>query len=110
MLKILLFLSLIHFMSGDSKFTISALKARIPDSLKAVVLYMEVQDTARPLKSQGIRTFRIKEIARARHQPKPEKITLNLANKDSIIHIRPSRIRRPSGLDRPPEIPRANGN
>jgi hypothetical protein len=49
---------------------------------------------------------KIKEIAKAKKQPKPEKIeTVNSTQKQ-----RPKRQRRPEGLERPPEIPRRNGN
>jgi hypothetical protein len=45
---------------------------------------------------------KIKEIAKARRQPKPEKIDVNSSKK-------PKRQRRPQGLEEPPEIPRRNG-
>lgn len=49
---------------------------------------------------------RIKELAKAKKQPKPEKIEPDdKANKPKI-----KRQRRPEGLERPPEIPRRNGN
>lgn len=44
---------------------------------------------------------KIKEISKAKRQSKPEKI--DDANK-------PPRERRPEGMERPPEIPRRNGN
>jgi hypothetical protein len=51
---------------------------------------------------------KIKEIAKAKKQPKPEKIEPpdNSAGSKS----KPKRQRRPEGLERPPEIPRRNGN
>jgi hypothetical protein len=50
---------------------------------------------------------KIKEVARAKKQPKPEKIETgdNTASKP-----KPKRLRRPQGLERPPEIPRRNGS
>ena|ERR1700761_6243939 len=48
---------------------------------------------------------KIKEVAKAKRQPKPEKIEpLDDTKK------RPKRQRRPEGLETPPEIPRRNGN
>lgn len=52
---------------------------------------------------------RIKEIAKAKRQPKPEKIDLNNAE-DIKVKQKLKRQRRPEGLERPPEIPRRNGN
>lgn len=49
---------------------------------------------------------RIKEISKAKRQVKPAKIEDE--KKDS--KAKPKRERRPEGLDRPPEIPRRNGN
>jgi hypothetical protein len=52
---------------------------------------------------------KIKEVARAKHQPRPEKLepveTPAVSKK-----TKPKRQRRPEGLERPPEIPRRNGN
>ncbi|EHQ25725.1 hypothetical protein [Mucilaginibacter paludis] len=55
---------------------------------------------------------KIKEIAKAKRQSKPEKLgtvapTDTLGNK---IKIKVRRQRRPEGLERPPEIPRRNNN
>jgi len=51
---------------------------------------------------------KIKEVAKARRQPKPEKIE----PEDNPVKTktRPKRQRRPEGLETPPEIPRRNGN
>ncbi|MEO6978550.1 MAG: hypothetical protein ABI113_09235 [Mucilaginibacter sp.] len=52
---------------------------------------------------------KIKEVAKAKRLPKPEKIDeTNGANTDP--KVKPKRQRRPPGLERPPEIPRRNGN
>ncbi|MFD0795615.1 hypothetical protein ACFQZX_18480 [Mucilaginibacter litoreus] len=43
---------------------------------------------------------KIKEVARAKKMPKPEKI--------EDVPTKPKRQRRPEGVERPPEIPRRN--
>jgi hypothetical protein len=48
---------------------------------------------------------KIKELAKAKRQPKPEKL-----EPLDDIKKRPKRQRRPEGLETPPEIPRRNGN
>jgi len=53
---------------------------------------------------------KIKEIARAKKQPKPEKIEPGDNAATSQTKHKPKRQRRPEGLERPPEIPRRNGN
>jgi hypothetical protein len=52
---------------------------------------------------------KIKEVAKAKKQPKPEKIE-SIDPATSKTKQRPKRQRRPEGLERPPEIPRRNGN
>ena len=47
---------------------------------------------------------KIKEISKAKRQSKPEKID------DANNQPKPPRERRPEGMERPPEIPRRNGN
>lgn len=51
---------------------------------------------------------KVKEVAKAKKQAKPEKVD------DSGVPVVPKpkqkRQRRPEGLERPPEIPRRNGN
>jgi hypothetical protein len=50
---------------------------------------------------------KIKEVAKAKKMPKPEKID----NVDPVTlqpKAKPKRQRRPDGLERPPEIPRRN--
>lgn len=51
---------------------------------------------------------KIKEVARAKKQPKPEKV--EPAESTTAPKPKPKRQRRPEGLERPPEIPRRNGN
>lgn len=52
---------------------------------------------------------KIKEVAKAKRLPKPEKVDEN-SSANSQNKIKPKRQRRPAGLERPPEIPRRNGN
>jgi hypothetical protein len=51
---------------------------------------------------------KIKEIAKARRQPKPEKIVID--DGSAVKKPKPKRQRRPEGLEQPPEIPRRNDN
>ncbi len=51
---------------------------------------------------------KVKEVAKARRLFKPEKI--DESGNSSTPKIKPKRQRRPAGLERPPEIPRRNGN
>jgi hypothetical protein len=53
---------------------------------------------------------KIKEVAKAKKQPKPEKIESGDNKAASQTKPKPKRQRRPEGLERPPEIPRRNGN
>ena len=50
---------------------------------------------------------KIKEVAKAKKMPKPEKIVEEEAT-DLKQKPKPKRQRRPEGLERPPEIPRRN--
>jgi len=52
---------------------------------------------------------KIKEIAKARRQPKPEKI-VPADDMPAAKKPKPKRQRRPEGLEQPPEIPRRNDN
>jgi len=49
---------------------------------------------------------KIKEVAKAKRQPKPEKIESTEHPATQKPKPRPKRQRRPEGLERPPEIPR----
>ncbi len=53
---------------------------------------------------------KIKEVTRAKKQPKPEKLDAGDNATAQKPKVRPKRQRRPEGLERPPEIPRRNGN
>jgi hypothetical protein len=66
-------------------------------------------DTTKSNKKQEANDKKIKEVAKARKQPKPEKIE-PADDKSVKSKQRPKRQRRPRGLERPPEIPRRNGN
>jgi hypothetical protein len=52
---------------------------------------------------------KVKEIAKAKKQPKPEKIEPGDNSEVPPVKKKPKRQRRPEGLERPPEIPRRNG-
>jgi hypothetical protein len=52
---------------------------------------------------------KVKEIAKAKKQPKPEKIEPGDNSEAPPVKKKPKRQRRPEGLERPPEIPRRNG-
>lgn len=53
---------------------------------------------------------KVKEISKAKRQAKPEKIGEIDNTSDQKDKAKPKRERRPEGLERPPEIPRRNGN
>ncbi len=53
---------------------------------------------------------KIKEVAKAKRQPRPEKIESGDSPDALKTKIKAKRMRRPEGLERPPEIPRRNGN
>jgi hypothetical protein len=65
--------------------------------------------TARQKQQELDEKKKIKEVAKAKRQPKPEKVD-EAANSNSQPTAKPKRQRRPAGLERPPEIPRRNGN
>jgi hypothetical protein len=52
---------------------------------------------------------KVKDVARAKKQPKPEKVEAGDNTTAAPPKKRPKRQRRPEGLERPPEIPRRNG-
>jgi hypothetical protein len=68
-------------------------------------------DTTKSKKQEREEKKAIKEVAKARRQPKPEKIEPGDNTEASKPKTnKPKRQRRPEGLVRPPEIPRRNGN
>ena len=65
-------------------------------------------DTTKTKKQEQEDKKKIKEVAKAKKQPKPEKV--EPAGSQATPKPKPKRQRRPEGLERPPEIPRHNGN
>ncbi len=53
---------------------------------------------------------KVKEVTKAKKQPKPEKVVTTDNAAAAKPKQKPKRQRRPEGLERPPEIPRRNGN
>lgn len=53
-------------------------------------------------------TKKIKEIARPKHQSKPEKVVVPVDT--AALNKKAKRQRRPEGVERPPEIPRRNND
>jgi len=51
---------------------------------------------------------KIKEVAKPKHQSKPEKVVTPVDT--ATINKKAKRQRRPEGLERPPEIPRRNND
>ena|SRR5579859_430382 len=76
------------------------------DSALASILY---SDTTNKKKQETDDKKKIKEVAKAKRLPKPEKVDEN-GSANSQNKTKPKRQRRPAGLERPPEIPRRNGN
>jgi len=65
-----------------------------------------MMDTIKALKATAKVDIKVKEVAKAKKQPKPEKVD----DKDAAKKEKPKRQRRPDGMERPPEIPRRNDN
>ena len=65
-------------------------------------------DTTKTKKQEQEDKKKIKEVAKAKKQPRPEKI--ETGDNPATPKVKPKRQRRPEGLERPPEIPRRNGN
>jgi len=80
-----------------------AIALRNHDSFLLINLTLSV-DTIKTNKSTTTKPdLKVKEVPKPKNQPKPEKIVV--AKKDTI-----KRVRRPDGMQRPPEIPRRNDN
>lgn len=76
----------------------------IPNSSRPVIKMFA--DTVKTLKSNAKPDTKVKEVPKAKKQPKPEKVDEGAdAKKD-----KPKRQRRPDGMERPPEIPRRIDN
>jgi len=71
--------------------------------------YVLATDTTKKQKAEE-EAKKIKEISKAKRQVKPEKISDGDNVQDPKAKPKHKRDRRPEGLDRPPEIPRRNGN
>lgn len=65
-------------------------------------------DTTTKSKKEQEEKNKIKEVAKARRQAKPEKVIET--GTPVQVKPKPKRQRRPEGLERPPEIPRRNGD
>jgi hypothetical protein len=65
-------------------------------------------DTTLKSKKEQEEKNKIKEVAKAKRQAKPAKVDENTP--PAPPKPKPKRQRRPEGLDRPPEIPRRNGD
>lgn len=88
---------------------------KVPDDFQAILTFKEnLTDTTLSSKSnkkpgQDDKT-KIKEVTKAKKQPKPEKLEPLDNTRAPAAKQRPKRQRRPEGLDRPPEIPRRSGS
>jgi hypothetical protein len=79
------------------------------DSSKEFFIDTVPNKTAKQKQQELEEKKKIKEVAKAKRLPKPEKID-EAGNSNSQTKVKPKRQRRPVGLERPPEIPRRNGN
>lgn len=77
------------------------------DSALLKVLYSDTTNKKKQQEADDKK--KIKEVAKAKRLPKPEKVDES-GNANSQNKAKPKRQRRPAGLERPPEIPRRNGN
>jgi hypothetical protein len=68
---------------------------------------MDTLTTKKSKQQQEEEKKKIKEISKAKRQVKPEKIDDDV---QAASKVKPKRERRPEGMERPPEIPRRNGN
>jgi hypothetical protein len=71
--------------------------------------FAELADTIKTVKKdQPKADLKVKEVAKAKKQPKPEKVDEQTGA--DAKKAKPKRQRRPDGMERPPEIPRRNDN
>ncbi|ASU32598.1 hypothetical protein [Mucilaginibacter xinganensis] len=89
--------SYFDFVCNKLEISLSLNKATITDTTTTKQRKQELEDKKK-----------IKEVAKAKKQPKPEKI--EPGDDPAKSKVKPKRVRRPEGLERPPEIPRRNGN
>jgi len=83
----------------------NAYNLRLPALIPALI---DTSAAKKAKRQQEQEEKKIKEIAKARRQPKPEKIDAG-GDASSTQKTKPKRQRRPEGLERPPEIPRRSG-
>ena len=79
------------------------------DSSAAIFTDTVPNKTAKQKQQELDEKKKIKEIAKAKRLPKPEKVD-ETGGANSNPKVKPKRQRRPPGLERPPEIPRRNGS
>jgi Skp family chaperone for outer membrane proteins len=80
-------------------------------AMRSALLIQTSKDTLNTKKHQQEEDKKkIKEILKAKRQSKPEKIDGSDNVQDPKVKPKLKRERRPEGLERPPEIPRRNGN
>ena len=84
-------------------------KRHLGDPALLIFLYSDTTKTARQKQQELDEKKKVKEVAKAKRLPKPEKVSES-GNANSPPKVKPKRQRRPAGLERPPEIPRRNGN
>ncbi len=77
------------------------------DDLSHTVMIIDTLTTKKSKQQQEEEKKKIKEISKAKRQTKPEKID---DDGQAASKVKPKRERRPEGMERPPEIPRRNGN
>lgn len=97
----LLLLADMRHSNGNSAFAVVQV---IPNSNRPVIKIFT--DTVKTLKSNAKADTKVKEVAKAKKQPKPEKVDDAADAKKE----KPKRQRRPDGMERPPEIPRRIDN
>lgn len=109
---VLIFASGLSFAKSVCTHSLCVIKIT-PLNLNPAPVYFDVIDTtkAKRKKQEADDKKKIKEIAKAKRQAKPEKLVLTPA--DTLSNrpkVKLPRQRRPDGLERPPEIPRRNNN
>ena len=80
-----------------------------PALIKFLYSDTTINKTAKQKQQELDEKKKIKEVAKAKRLPKPEKVDES-GSANSPPKVKPKRQRRPAGLERPPEIPRRNGN
>ena len=109
MMKRLAYIVLLLIFATSLSFAKTRTNFHVSDNAMHYALVLQVRDTVNSKKHQQEEDKkRIKEISRAKRQAKPEKI--DEFDNGQVSKPKPSRQRRPEGLERPPEIPRRNGN